>query len=658
MSIGSLVEKVDRSEIRLPEIQRSYVWKPSQVAGLVDSLYRGYPSGSLLLWETDASVEEREAAISGPNAAPTSKPLYLLDGQQRLTSLHRLFKGHDAAQVVFNAELERFQIQSAATQRDPRWVKVLDVLSGAENAYTLVTRLHERMPNVPPDVLNQRFERLRKIAAYPYHVEIIENLDYPEVTDIFVRVNSKGRALGAVDLALATLSARWPGVIDKLDVEADKWKAVGYRHVDFAFLSRSLAAIATEVGTLRGFANAPLEKLEEGWDRVRRGLEHAVALLQNNLGIATSDVIPSMNALVPVVVYLGSRDDSAMPADEVNGLIYWLLGAFVLQRFSAAADTLIAQDAAAIRSGKGLAGLYSNLGIAGERLAVTEESLVGRGAGSPYFLLSHLAARRAQAKDWWYGTELSLMGQGRHKIEYHHIHPRATIRSAYSKAEVNDLANLAFISAKANGKIKARSPSEYFPELLEADAGALAYHMVPDDPDLRTADRFLDFLRARRRLLAAAMTDLLDTYRPAGVEQRAPSVSDPTSGDRLSLAVYSETYDPLDGVLVFEASHGGETWTLTVPMAQMELVMDDLESGLASDLIKAGNELVASFDADAEQIEIPVGPFSLTGTREEWRRVLDREYDEALIGQDQLPSDSRPAEWSGERTPLWILGSD
>lgn len=63
---GSLMDRIDRGELRLPEIQRAYVWKPAQVAGLVDSLYKKYPSGSLLLWEADEAIRERQAAISGP----------------------------------------------------------------------------------------------------------------------------------------------------------------------------------------------------------------------------------------------------------------------------------------------------------------------------------------------------------------------------------------------------------------------------------------------------------------------------------------------------------------------------------------------------------------------------------------------------------------
>jgi uncharacterized protein with ParB-like and HNH nuclease domain len=81
----------------------SYVWKSGQIAYLLDSLYRGYPSGSMLLWKPSAEVQVRGLAIEASGKAPAHSPLYLLDGQQRLTSLHRVIHGHAEAEVVFFA---------------------------------------------------------------------------------------------------------------------------------------------------------------------------------------------------------------------------------------------------------------------------------------------------------------------------------------------------------------------------------------------------------------------------------------------------------------------------------------------------------------------------------------------------------------------------
>jgi uncharacterized protein with ParB-like and HNH nuclease domain len=96
--IGTLVDMYKRGELRLPEIQRHYVWRATRVRDLLDSLYRGYPSGSILMWETDEPVPTRDFAIAQETNAFAGRKL-LLDGQQRLTSLTAVLNGDSAVQV-------------------------------------------------------------------------------------------------------------------------------------------------------------------------------------------------------------------------------------------------------------------------------------------------------------------------------------------------------------------------------------------------------------------------------------------------------------------------------------------------------------------------------------------------------------------------------
>ena len=168
-TIRSLMDQVSEGALRLPEIQRAYVWKPAQIAGLVDSLYRRYPSGSILRWQTTEVVTEKQLATdTGTSPIFVTKPLYLLDGQQRLTSLHRVFTGHEKARVVFNVLTEKFQIENAATKRDKRWVKVHEVLSGDVDTYSLVQELQAHVPDLAPAQLHDRLDRVRRIGDYPY----------------------------------------------------------------------------------------------------------------------------------------------------------------------------------------------------------------------------------------------------------------------------------------------------------------------------------------------------------------------------------------------------------------------------------------------------------------------------------------------------------
>ncbi len=553
LPIDTLVGQVTRGELKLPEIQRGYVWKPPQVAKLLDSLYREYPSGSLLLWEADEEPEVRSMRTGAGKQDPHRSPLYLLDGQQRLTSLHRVFTGHPEADIVFNIETERFQNQSATTRRDPRWLSVYELVKGG-NLFDVVAGLLSALSTIDQSAAFDRITRANRIKDYRYYLETISGLDYSEVTEIFVRVNSRGRPLRATDLALATLSARWPGVLGKFEAEAERYSKSSYPDLDVGFLTRAMTAALLGRGlsqwSLGRLTSATDDQLDQAWSVVRRGLNNLVPLLKNNLDIAHSSLLPSVLALVPLVVLLGERPDEPLSDEDRDALLYWLLAATIRNRYSGSTDTVLSQDIPAVRRPEPIKSLYDNLGLLGARVVVTEQALVGRGQGSPYFFLSFLVAKRAGATDWWFGTQIDATAEGSQKLQYHHIHPRATLKATYSKQEINDLANLAFISGKANLKISHRSPRVYFPEVGDA---ALARHFVPLDESLRDASAYPQFVRARRALLADAMTQLLEEFRPSWLGDAAPA--DPLQGMTLDFELYQSSWD--EPKLASDSCHGG-----------------------------------------------------------------------------------------------------
>ena len=93
MKIRTLLDKLAREEIQIPELQRKYVWKRKQIRNLLDSIYKDYPTGSILLWETDVDAELRDVAVTLQEQERSSRHFLLLDGQQRLTSLLTAIRG-------------------------------------------------------------------------------------------------------------------------------------------------------------------------------------------------------------------------------------------------------------------------------------------------------------------------------------------------------------------------------------------------------------------------------------------------------------------------------------------------------------------------------------------------------------------------------------
>ncbi|WFE65537.1 DUF262 domain-containing protein [Micromonospora sp. WMMD714] len=654
-SIGELIDQISNAEILLPEIQREYVWKPTQVAKLMDSIYRGYPFGSLLFWETDEAPQIREMSVTGAGSGPLRPPLFLLDGQQRLTSLHRVFRDHPEAQVVFNVEAQKFQNQSAATQRDPRWIKVADVLDPKASMLRLTKQLLDANSTLPDHEIEERLGRIKGLRDRRFVMEVLKGFPYEEVAEIFVRVNSGGRRLGTLDLAMATLSTRWTGVLAKLQAEAKQWAQQGYADVDVNFLSRALAGVVLGRG-LSVWSHSRLRQtedveLERGWAVVQRGLRRLIPLLRTNLGLTRSDPLPSMVVLIPLVVLLGERNDEPIDRATSDGIIYWLLLATIQTRYSGSTDTKLSQDIRSARQPDPVGTLLAGLNVEQSRAEVTDRALRGRTKESPYFFLSLLVALANGARDWWYGTEILPGHDEGQKLEHHHIHPPNTLDDRFDKGTVNDLANLVFISTKANKQINGRSPADYLPGLEERELRA---HCVPMDKALYDPDGYARFLVERRQLLADAMNDLLDRFRPVLLDEVPAGPADPNAGFSLDLALYESRRD--GGQMVFSAVGDGITWVGSATMGELENAIESARiAGIDSDVTIAGESVPVQMIE--ESLHVPIGPFLVTGTPEEWRAVFDRER---LSSQplSAAPTLDQPTPWTGERIKFPVTSTD
>lgn len=386
---------------------------------------------------------------------------------------------------------------------------------------------------------------------------------------------------------------------------------------------RALAALTTDVGGYGGLTKAPIPDLDIAWKQLQVGIEHTLSLLDSNGGITASKLLASNTSLIPIVTFLGLNTGKKLTAEDADALIYWIVAVGISLRYSAGKETRLAEDLAAVHGPDPVRSLLARAGLLRREVIVSPEDLEGRTVTSPYFALSYLAARGAGATDWFHGLALGTAGKGRFALEYHHIHPKKTL-TGYTRHQVNDLANYAFISKKANSKISARSPERYFEDLEHED---LATHFVPMDAPLRTADRYPDFLVARRALLAAAMTRWIGDFRPSYV--RVDGAPPRPLGTRVELQVYrfdreSDDDVPFDCLLVSIDSPGGDGYTI-LAMDQLRRAIEDADNGLIPTMT-IGETVIDLSDAESpDQLGVPTGPLRLVGTTAEWRQVLDRE---------------------------------
>jgi hypothetical protein len=554
ISVGQLVDEVKSGEIQLPVMQRRYVWRAKQVRDLLDSLYRGYPSGSILVWETPGSQPTKGFAVENA-VSPFAAQKLLLDGQQRLTSLVAVLEGRPVhvrgrqtpIDILFNLEhpdglisgaglpdddeeeedesdegedddvLEEwlktavFVVAAKSIAARPNWVSVSQVFKAADNTafYEQAGITELKDPRIAK--YNVRLQRLRSIREYPYVMHVLDKgMSYEEVTEIFVRVNSQGTKLRGSDLAMAQITVRWPESLKILEAFQKRLAERQFR-LDLGTFVRAVVMFATDQCRFRTVAKIPLEKLHEGWEKAQRGLDYAIHFLKENCDIEDS-VLLSSPFYVLAIAYLAVLRNEEFSDKEEAQLAHWVRIASAKGRYSrGSSETLLDEDMATIRGHDPVRGLLETLRQQFGRLDFEVGDIAGKNARSPIFSLLFVALRNAEAKDWKTGLKISLGHTGRrHKIQFHHIFPKARIKALYDRREVNEIANLAFIGGGSNQKISAKHPQKYLADVVaERGESALEAQCVPADPALHNIDRYRDFLAERRQRLVARLNEFI-----------------------------------------------------------------------------------------------------------------------------------------------------
>lgn len=558
-TVRELVDMVGRGELRLPEMQRRYVWTGTRVRDLLDSLYRGYPSGAILVWETDQEAPTRDLDVAqAPSAFQTHK--LLLDGQQRVTSLRAVLcdepikvrKRKKPIDILFNLEhpegeteltevdddsesplfdeepdeeededdnlqqrlrKRTFVVASKALAAMPTWVRVSDIFNPKKTDWTLLKPLKLQPDHPLYEKYSQRLQRVRAIQQYPYVMHVLgRNLTYEEVAEIFVRVNSLGVKLRSSDLAMAQVTARWPNSLKLFEDFAEKLDDNSWFSLDTGLLVRTMVVFATGQSRFKTVQNISVDKMKSSWDRAKSALQFAVNFLRTNVGIEDESLLSSPFIVVALAALGDVRKQKLSKADEER-LRQWVLIANARGRYSrGSTETFLDQDLAAIFKTGIVDQLLSTLNQQLGRLHVEAKDLVGRSARSPLFPTTYLALKENGAKDWVSGLGLSLTHQGKmHYIEYHHIFPKSLLaKQGYEKAEINEIANFAFISGRANRAITNKEPRKYLPDIIKSRGEeALTRQLIPTDKALWELDAYPKFLEWRRERLASRLNKLM-----------------------------------------------------------------------------------------------------------------------------------------------------
>src|SRR5208337_188262 len=358
---------------------------------------------------------------------------------------------------------------------------------------------------------SQRLARLRGIRKYAYRMDVLERrLSYDEVTEIFVRVNSLGAKLGSSDLALAQITAKWRNSLKTFEAFQRQCGKTGF-DLDLGIYLKNLVVFTTGQSRFLTVGNLRLEALQAGWTECCRGMEFALNFLKNNVGIDSPALLSSPFMLI-AVAYYGHKRDYELSPEESERLRYWVLVTNAKGRYSrGSSETILDQDVATLRDGGGLQDMIDRLRRQVGRLDISPDELDGRNQRSALFKTMFLAFRAAGAKDWRSQVAIALDHSGsQHRLQFHHIFPKAVLKTDYTARETDDIANLCFIGGKTNRQISDKPPKLYFPEMIEKSGlGAFEAQCIPTEPALLGIDGYKAFLQQRRQLVAERLNQFL-----------------------------------------------------------------------------------------------------------------------------------------------------
>lgn len=558
MRIIDIINNIDNKSLALPVFQRGYVWRKPQVRDLMNSLYQGYPVGSLLTWTTRAE----QVDIRGGGQSQQTGPIdLLLDGQQRLTSLYGIIKGESPVffdgeassfeGLFFSLESEEFEFYAPVRMRNnPLWVKVSDIFD--QPGYNaLISRLvSDSNHNANMGLYLARATSVQNIQNVDLHIMEITGDDKTTdvVVDIFNRINSGGTTLSKGDLTLARIGARWPDARTEMQQRLSKWKSAGFV-ANLDWLLRCMNAIITESSEFERLEpeKVGVEAIQLSLRQTESAMDHLLETMRSHLFMDTDRLFNSKQSFSVMVKYLVDCGGRFPNQATMARLLHWYLSVAIWGRFSGPVETVINQDLTVLSEHDPVTALLRNLRVSQGNRTVAPENFDLNYTRARFYPLLYIMTRVQDGRDWGTGNQLRHHSLGSHtNLEMHHIFPKKYLRdNGVSSKDANNMGNIAFQTRETNRSIGTKAPIDYMTEVTTNWPGALESQWIPMDKELWKVENYHQFLEARRRLLADSAKELLDNLRdgiipPADARQQvsqsytiAYSSADPDDEDAI-----------------------------------------------------------------------------------------------------------------------------
>ncbi|MBP3791354.1 MAG: DUF262 domain-containing protein [Methanobrevibacter sp.] len=560
-----MITNIDTGEIALPDLQRPFVWDNSKVKELFDSLYKGLPVGMLILWKINESNNEFKPIGLDKKTTPSK---LIIDGQQRLTALYSVITGseiidknykHKQIKIAYNPFDEIFEVQNVAIKNDPLWVSnITEIFQGNIFSFVneFINNLKEKRPDFEFDEMKvqENISSLKTLES-SYQISAIElasSLDPEEVSEIFVRINSTGKALNQSDFIFTLMSLYWPEGKDSFEnfsYESKLPAEIGNTSfnvineeptnenllrstVSYSFLRGRLryAYLILKGRDLENKTTTEDERVKN-FEILKEGAKEVLSLVNwhdfisiiQASGFVNENMIGSKNALYQTyALYLLGRVKYGLKHNELKSIIAkWFVFSILTRRYTSSPESIIEQELSNFRENDNL--LEYLEGIIASELTndfweVTLPQRLKSSRSNPaeftyiaskIFEDNNILFSEIKLKDY-----LSpLINSPKRQVERHHIFPKNYLKSELKLKQVdfNQIANMIYIDYHVNIRISDMPPYEYWDVVLDECSDNTRefvkenYTEAYDLPVEFWKMDYFDFLDKRRKLMAESI---------------------------------------------------------------------------------------------------------------------------------------------------------
>ena len=522
-------EKALYGKYDIPEFQRGFVWGPEKVKDLADSLWRKYPIGTLLLWDTSEYSSPRTAK------GVERERLWIVDGQQRTTALcllfgkkpywwqdvdewNRLLSKCDVLVRISDTQPVEFALPNPVRRNEPGWVSLRSIINATDEELSKMSlELLIKNGKQPTDTaafteIHAKLKSLQEIKDRPVTVTEVDH-DVEDVAEIFSRLNTKGTKVKDTDVAVALIAARQPGWNREEFLPFLKGLETKGYDFDPSVLIRTLAALGKGTSRLKDVKREFWESREfyDAWSRTKDAVGYIIKKMSER-GILSSDLLPSHNALIPLFALYDQFGSEDFVFEK--GL-YWFIRATWAGRYSGSATTTLNQDLSVIRN----AGTFSD---AVNLLLKPLEGVLPAQIDEDYLLADYrdgflqlmlfLVVFDAGAIDWVWKVRIgfdkteNVLNEGFYP-EWHHFFPKRILeKNNVDESRINSIANITVLTEKQ--RAFRTSPEEYINK-FKIPEEYLKQQFIPINTELWKVTHYEEFLDARKKQLAEAMNNFL-----------------------------------------------------------------------------------------------------------------------------------------------------